>query len=186
MQVAQKTKETNISEHIIYMFQIEDLIRANNLDIETITTTILKPQINNETLLGQYVDWYKNLIKRFKIEGIKEKGHLSEINEILMELLMLHNTLLNVLNEKKYAVVFEKALPALKDFQQKSNSSNLNIIEVGYNALYSKIILTLKGQKFTPATEEAFKTISDLLGHLAAYYKKMKNGELSPTEIPLN
>ena len=93
---------------------------------------------------------------------------------------MLHDTLLNVLKDKKYAMVYEKALPALKDFQQKSNSGNLNIIEVGFNALYSKMILNLKGQKFTPATEEAFKTISDLLAHLAAYYKKMKNGDLFP------
>ncbi len=180
MQIAKKTLENNIAEHVLYMFQIEDLIRANSLDLETISNTLLKPQIKEDKLLSEYENWYKNLIKRMKIEGVKEKGHLSEINEILMELLMLHDTLLNVLKDKKYAMVYEKALPALKDFQQKSNSGNLNIIEVGFNALYSKMILNLKGQKFTPATEEAFKTISDLLAHLAAYYKKMKNGDLFP------
>ncbi len=160
------------------MFQIEDLIRANNLDLDTITQTILAPQIKDEKLLSEYKVWYANLIKRMKIDGVKEKGHTSDLNETLMELLMLHDTLINVVDNKKYKVIFEKALPAVKDFQQKSNDPNLNLIEVGFNALYSKIILKLKGQDFTDATQEAFKAISNLLGHLASYYKKMKSGDL--------
>ena len=160
------------------MFQIEDLIRANNLDIDLIVKTILSPQIKDEALLTQYTNWYKELIKRMKVEGKKEKGHSSEIDEVLMELLMLHDTLINVLNNKKYKIVFEKALPSLKDFQHKSNNSNINLIEVGFNALYSKVILNLKGQKFTESTESAFKSISELIGTLAAYYGKMKKGDL--------
>ncbi len=178
MQIAKKTKESNIAEHVIYMFQIEDLIRANNLDINVIVDTILAPQIKDKELLGQYINWYKELIKRMKIEGKKEKGHLTEIDEILMELLMLHDTLINVVDNKKYKIVFEKALPSLKDFQQKSNHSNINLIEVGFNALYSKVILNLKGQKFTESTEAAFKSIAELIGTLAAYYSKMKSGDM--------
>lgn len=179
MLIAKKTKENNIAEHVIYMFQIEDLIRANNLDLDTIIHTIIQPQIQDEELLQQYKDWYAGLIKQMKREGIEKSGHLSEINEILMELLMLHNTLLNILNDKDYTRRFEKALPAIKDFQVKSNATDINVIEVGLNALYSKMILKLKGQKFTASTEEAFADISQLLGYLAIYYKKMKNGELN-------
>ena len=179
MQIAKKTKESNIAEHIIYMFQIEDLIRANNLNIESIVNTILSPQIKDEILLTDYTNWYKELIKKMKIEDRKEKGHSSEIDEILMELLMLHDTLLNVAHNKKYKIIFEQSLPALKDFQIKSNNSNINLIEVGFNALYSKVILNLKGQKFTESTESAFKAISELIGTLAAYYSKMKKGDLN-------
>ena len=178
MFIANKTKESNIAEHVIYMFQIEDLIRANNLDIDTIVGTLLSPQIKDEKILEDYKSWYVGLIKKMKAEGIIKTGHSSEINEILMELLMLHDTLINVLDNKKYKIVFEKALPALKDFQQKSNDSNINLVETGFNALYSKVILNLKGQSFTEATEDAFKAISNLLGTLAAYYNKMKKGEL--------
>ena len=178
MEIAKRTKESNIVEHVIYMFQIEDLIRANNLDIDTIVNSLLAPQIKDEKTLSDYKSWYQELIKRMKIEGNKEKGHSSELNETLMELLMLHNTLINLLEDKKYKAVFEKALPALKDFQQKSGDTNINLVEVGINALYGKIILKLKGQDFTSATEEAFKSISGLLAYLAAYYKKMKKGDL--------
>ena len=179
MLIAKKTLENNIAEHVIYMFQIEDLIRANNLDLDTIINTIIEPQIQDEDLLAQYIEWYKGLIKRMNTEGIQKTGHLSDINEILMELLMLHNTLLNILNDQDYKARFEKALPALKDFQAKSEMSDINLIEVGFNALYSKVILKLKGQSFSSSTEEAFNQISQLLGYLAIFYKKMKNGDLN-------
>lgn len=179
MLIARRTKENNIAEHVIYMFQVEDLIRASNMEIETIVNTIIEPHITDEKLAAEYKDWYSGLIRQMKAEGVTKKGHLSDINEILMELLLLHNTLLNVMNHKQYLAVFEKALPALKDFQVKSNASNVNLVEVGFNALYSKLILKLKGQAFSQATEEAFAQISEMLGFLAVYYKKMRNGELN-------
>jgi len=179
MLIARRTKETNIAEHVIYMFQIEDLIRANNLDLDTIITTLIEPQVNDEKLVQEYKAWYGDLIRTMKAEGVTKKGHISDLNEILMELLLLHNTLLNVMNNKKYLAIFEKTLPALKDFQLKSNASDINLVEIGFNALYSKLILKLKGQAFTAATEEAFKQISEMLGFLAVYYRKMRNGELN-------
>jgi hypothetical protein len=179
MLIARRTKESNIAEHVIYMFQIEDLVRANNLDLDTIVNTIIEPHISDEKLAREYKEWYAAIIKQMKTEGVAKKGHISDLNEILMELLLLHNTLLNVMNHKGYLAAFEKALPALKDFQVKSNASNVNLVEVGFNALYSKLILKLKGQAFTQATEEAFKQISEMLGFLAVYYKKMRNGELN-------
>lgn len=179
MLIAKKTKETNIAEHVIYMFQIEDLIRANHLEVETIMQTIIKPQIKDEQLLAQYQQWYLQLVKQMKNEGIESKGHFSEINEILMELLLLHDTLLSIMDDQKYKAIFEKAMPVLKDFQHKSQSTDINLVEVAFNAMYSKLILKLKGQAFTQATEDAFKTISDMLAYLAATYKKMKKGELN-------
>lgn len=179
MQIAKKTKDNNIAEHVLYMFQIEDLIRANQFDLETITYTILKPQITDEKTLEAYKKWYQDLIKQMKSEGITKQGHLSEINEILMEILLLHNTLLNVIKEPKYLKAFENALSSLKEFQQKSGSADINLIEIGFNALYSKIILRLKKTPITDATEEAFQSISQMFAYLAAYYKKMKTGDLN-------
>lgn len=179
MLIAKKTKESNIAEHVLYMFQIEDLIRANQFDIETINHSILRPQMQDEEMLIAYQNWYKDLIKSMKSEGITKQGHLSEINEIIMELLLLHNTLLNVIKEKQYLKAFETALPSLKEFQQKSGSSDINIVEIGFNALYSKIILRLKKTPITEETEAAFKSISQMFAYLAAFYKKMKKGDLN-------
>lgn len=181
MLIAQRTKETNISEHVIYMFQIEDLIRANNFDLETIANTIIAGQVQDDELFEQYRNWYAGLIRQMKLQNIEEKGHVEEVQEVLMELLMLHNTLLNIINDREYSSAYEAALPALKDFQVKSNSGNLNIVEVGFNALYGKLILKLKKQPISASSEEAFGLIAKMLGILALNYKKMRNGELNFT-----
>ncbi len=181
MLIAKRTKETNIAEHVIYMFQVEDLIRANRLELVDIIETIIKPQIQDEELIKAYTQWYADLIQTMKQNRIEEKGHLPEVNEILMELLLLHNTLINISKNKKYLETFEKALPILKDFQAKSNSGDLNLVEIGFNALYGKMILKLKGQEISAASEEGFTLISAMLAQLAHYYKKMRNGDLSFT-----
>ena len=36
MKIAQQLKEKNIAEYLIYMWQIEDLIRANDCDVDRI------------------------------------------------------------------------------------------------------------------------------------------------------
>ena len=41
MIVASKKRKENIAEYLLYMWQIEDLIRANGLDIDKIRTNII-------------------------------------------------------------------------------------------------------------------------------------------------
>ena len=43
MFVSRQLKEKNIAEYLIYMWQIEDLIRANGCDMEKIKSTIIAP-----------------------------------------------------------------------------------------------------------------------------------------------
>ena len=41
MFIASQKKKENIAEYVLYMWQIEDIIRANNLNIESITANII-------------------------------------------------------------------------------------------------------------------------------------------------
>ncbi len=45
MIVAREKRESNIVEYILYMWQVEDLIRAYQFDIESIKTNVI-PQYN--------------------------------------------------------------------------------------------------------------------------------------------
>ncbi|MBP6255797.1 MAG: DUF4924 family protein, partial [Bacteroides sp.] len=40
MKIAQQLKEKNIAEYLIYMWQVEDLLRANGCDIDRIRQNI--------------------------------------------------------------------------------------------------------------------------------------------------
>ncbi len=41
MKIAQQLKEKNIAEYLIYMWQVEDLLRANGCDIDRIRQNII-------------------------------------------------------------------------------------------------------------------------------------------------
>ena len=41
MKISQQLKEKNIAEYLIYMWQVEDLIRANKCDIDFIRNNII-------------------------------------------------------------------------------------------------------------------------------------------------
>lgn len=41
MKIAQQLKAKNIAEYLIYMWQVEDLIRANGCDIDKIRESII-------------------------------------------------------------------------------------------------------------------------------------------------
>ncbi len=41
MLIAKRLKKENISEYLLYMWQVEDMIRANGLDIEKINSRIV-------------------------------------------------------------------------------------------------------------------------------------------------
>ena len=43
MIVSKKLKEQSISEYLLYMWQVEDLIRANNCDIDKLEQTVVAP-----------------------------------------------------------------------------------------------------------------------------------------------
>ena len=42
MIVAQQKRKENMVEYLLYMWQVEDLIRANGLDIDKIRETLIK------------------------------------------------------------------------------------------------------------------------------------------------
>lgn len=176
MRIAEKKLKENIAEYILYMYQITDIIRANQLDIKKIQETVIAESADDEDFEA-YTKWYNGLILKMKDQNIEKKGVLNELSELQMELFYLHNTLLAVLKDKKYEAYFKKAEEAIQDFQRKSNSPNLNVIEACFNALYFNLLMNLKGMDITPETKEAFDSIRLVIAYLSKEYKDMKESK---------
>ena len=175
---AEKRKQENIAEYIIYMYQIEDLIRACNFDLELIMESVVRPQLPDDSFIGQYRSWYDSLIRDMKIQRIEKVGHLMDLREILMEISYLHNTLLNVTQDGKYLELFERALPVIEEFKDKSNLKDKNHIEIAFHAMYMKLLLRLQKKEISSETEEAFDAMRMMLAYLSKAYHKMKSGDL--------
>lgn len=178
MLIAQQKKDQNIAEYIVYMYQIEDIIRAFKLDIDAIMENFVLPQLPDRSFENQYRDWYEGLIKQMKAQKIEEKGHLVELNEIIVELSYLHTTLLNMTKDEKYVGIFDRALPLMEDFKSRSNLKDKNHIEIAFHAMYMKLLMKLQKKEISAETEEAFDSMRMLLAYLGRAYHKMKSGDL--------
>ena len=179
MLIAQKKLKENIAEYILYMYQIEDVIRAYNFDLERIMDEYVRQQLPDTSFHATYRQWYKDLIAQMHSQKIEKKGHLYLIQEVMIELSYLHNTLLNMANDVKYKELYERAIDAIEDFKQKSNLKDKNHIELVFHAMYMKLLLRLQKKQIHTESEEAFDSMRILIAYLCRAYHQMKNGELN-------
>jgi hypothetical protein len=178
MTLADQKLKQNVAEYIIFMWQMEDLVRAVYFDTEALDDFI-RTYCPNEEAFGPEKKWFENLIRKMRSERVEQRGHLSEVHELLFELNYLHNTLLNVLKESTYLELYRKAQPNIQDYLQRSDGKPTNDVETCLTALYGMLLLRLKKEPITEQTQAAMKTFSDLLARLAHHYGLMKKGEMN-------
>lgn len=179
MFIAAKKQNENIAEYILYMYQIEDLVRAYNFDLEAIIENYVRPQLPDNSFIEQYKEWYREIISQMKSQRIEKQGHLHGLKDIMVEISYLHNVLLNQANDEKYRTLFETGTPFIEEFKERSNLKDKNHIEVLFHALYMKLLLRMKGKDISSETEEAFDAMRIILAYLARAYHQMKSGELN-------
>jgi hypothetical protein len=179
MIIAQQKEKENIAEYILYMWQIEDIIRSNEFDLQRINQTVIdKFQVDRETKLNMKL-WYQNLIEMMMKENLADSGHLKLTTRYIDQLQDLHHQLLTTLNDRKYQELFFKAKDNINAFTIKAGKSYRNDVDAAFHALYSIILLKLKGKKITPETQEAIDTIRQLIAYLSAQFNKKREGKIT-------
>ena len=178
MKVAQKLKEENIAEYLLYMWQVEDLIRANGGDIDRIRKTVVDPYPVSDEQKRALEQWYSDLIQMMREEGVMEKGHLQINKNVIIWLTDLHLRLLRSPKFPYYSAAYYKALPFIVELRAKGADKGEPELETCFEAMYGVLLLRLQKKEVSEATQGAIKVISDLLAMLAVYYIKDKKGEL--------
>lgn len=178
MLIAQQKQKENIAEYILYMYQIEDVIRAYKFDLDVLMEHYVLPHIPNASFTETYRKWYDGLIQDMQDQRIQQVGHLVDLKEIMIEISYLHNTLINVQGDHKYKGVFEAALPMIEEFKEKSNLKDKNHIEIAFHALYMKLLMRLQKKEISAETEEAFDAMRVMLAYLSKTYSQMKAGDM--------
>lgn len=172
-------KRENIAEYLLYMWQIEDLIRANDLDIDKIQTTIIDQYKDlSEDQRTAMHDWYDSLIDMMRREGVTEKGHLQINKNVIIQLEDLHRRLLKDTKFASYSAQFYHTLPIIVELRAKAGENKDGEIETCFNALYGILMLRLQGKEISEETKQATAQISKFLAVLAMYYKKDYENEL--------
>lgn len=179
MFVAEQLRKKNIAEYLLYMWQVEDTLRAYGLDVERMAREYI-PQFGldaekSEALKG----WYESLVEMMREEGVTEKGHLQVNKNIIILLNDLHAQLLKSSKHPFYSAAYYKALPFIVELRAKSaESQEKNEIENCFDALYGVMLLRMQKKEVSAETATAIDNIAKFIGLLCDYYKKDKEGEL--------
>lgn len=172
MFIAQELRKKNIAEYLLYMWQIEDTIRAFGCSLSRIRREYIDRFDYTEEQKEEEADWFGNLIRMMNQEGCREKGHL-QINKVTMQQLEeLHAQLLQSSRYPFYNTEYYKVLPFIVELRQRGAAKDENEIETCFNSLYGVMMLRLAKKTISPDTEHAVKEISTLVGMLNDYYLK--------------
>ena len=178
MIIAQQKKKENLAEYILYMWQIEDLIRAYKLDIEEIDKNVVQRFDQPDSVKKQIRDWYEGLIDLLKEEGKTEFGHLQFVLNAINDLYDVHSFLLKSPDHLDYIDAFNKAKDGISELMNRSKGSVENEIEACFNGLYGLLMLRLQQKTISPETIAALGAVSQLIAILTKKHKMIENGKI--------
>ena len=173
MFIAQELRKKSIAEYLLYMWQVEDLIRAYGCSLTRIKKEFIDKFDETDEHKEDMVDWYGDLVTMMNREGKREKGHL-QINEIvLQDLNDLHLRLLDSSKFPFYNAQYYKVLPFIVELRNKGNKDQ-NEIATCMDSLYGTMLLRMQKKEISPNTLHAINEITTFIGMLSDYYLKDK------------
>ena len=174
MYIANELRKKNIAEYLLYMWQVEDTIRAFDCSLTRIKREYVERFDYSDEQKEEEIDWFGNLIRMMNQEGCREQGHL-QINKVTMQTLIeLHAQLLQSTKFPFYNTEYYKVLPFIVELRKRGSDPNESEVETCLNALYGVMLLRLQKREISPDTQHAINEITTLIGMLSDYYQKDK------------
>ena len=179
MYIAEQLKKKSMAEYLLYMWQVEDTLRAYGLDVERMAREYI-PQFELDAEKSEAMKgWYESLVEMMREEGVTEKGHLQVNKNIIILLNDLHAQLLKSSKHPFYSAAYYKALPFIVELRAKSaESQEKGEIENCFDALYGTMLLRAQKKEISAETATAIDNIAKFMGLLSDYYQKDKAGEV--------
>lgn len=144
-----KNKRENIAEYILYLWQLEDYLRAFPAQAEA------SPELH---------DLYE-MIRR---EGIAEGGHLQLAQNALGEMEQLHLSLLD--EDAQYRAMTMRLQPALNILKSKTDRPTMSDVEACLTLLYQIMMLRLQKREVSPETASVQQQATRLLQIISRCY----------------
>lgn len=170
MLVAQEKLKTNIIEYVLYMFQIEDIIRTHHLNIEELEKNVISKYTVSDAQKAEIKEWYLKLIHQMEKDDVVASGHAAPLKEIMHRINDLHIELLNKTDEERYLEHYQWAKPIIKELKEKMKDESLTEIEVCLNGLYGFMLLRMQGKEITTETSDAIGIFTQMLRYLSKKY----------------
>lgn len=186
MLIAQLKRNENIAEYLIYMWQVEDLLRVCQFDDAKIEQLLVSRFVNfpevDDQKLQEIRQWYFQLRDMMLAEGCRESGHIQIVQNILIDLTDLHLQLLKHGQDAIYTSCFYSTLPIIVELRSKEGNQQCGELETCFLALYGVLMLKLQKREISQETQLAVHQVSKFLAMLSDKYRQWKSGELKLDE----
>lgn len=170
MNLAEKKKQSNISEYIIYMYQTEDLLRAFDLDIEQVEKYVISHIPESEENKTEILSWYNGVLSKMKEEGVEQSGHLAEVQNVVTSLESLKAELLS--SDDNFKEVYDKAKPFIDENLKLAKGAITSEIQICLNGVYGLLLMRTRGLKVDDDLLKSLDTFGDVLSYLSYKYKQ--------------
>jgi hypothetical protein len=174
MDLLANKKHDNAAGYVISMWHLEDLLRANELDLHRVVEQLVEPMEADPHTKAAVATWYAGVMDRMRAEDIVNRGHLAEVEEVVNELEFLHRSLVEVVSDGAYEELLALAEPAIRELQGLAVEDALGTVETGLTAIYGVMVLRATDKKVSAATAEAERHIRAMLDRLSLHYKQMR------------
>lgn len=163
--IADRKKSQNIGEYLIYMYQMEDLIRSYQGNMEEIKQYVISHYPVSEEEKTEITAWFEGILGEMKSQNILESGHLSELNDLVENLANLHWKLLKT--DGTYFETYSKAKPfILEAIVQAEGKNPGNEIQICLNGIYGLLLSRLMGNHVSEERIKAAEAFGEVLGLL--------------------
>ncbi len=180
MYIAQNKRKENIAEYILYLWQLEDLLRAMQLSPEAIYATLIKPRGLERAAEQELLEWYMGVAGLLREEGKEEHGHLEHTLHLIGDLNDLHLQLMELPAGRRYRELFARLAPELPALRKTLGKDDISDIELSLRALYAVMLYRIKGvqdgkQEYISGVLEL---ISPVIACLADIFGQVERGEM--------
>lgn len=179
MDIAQQKRKENIAEYILYLWQLEDLLRALQFSPEAIYSTLIKPRKLEMQQEQMFLAWYMDIADLLIQEKKEESGHLDHTLHLISDLHDLHLRLMKQQEiGETYRQRYATLVPHLSSLRSRlGKESEMSDIELCFRALYAAMLYRIKG-KGESAVADTLEVVSPVIATLTDYYHKVEKGEI--------
>ena len=182
MLVAQKKRKENVAEYVLYMFQVEDIIRALDFDAEALHHYVQNGYRLSPELMTETEKWYEEIAMEMQLRDAVEVGHIARVESLISELQTLCDKLLKDPTQSLFASLYYEILPSVVQIRSHSGGHDYQEVEAAFVGIYGYLTLKNKGAEISEATEKAVKQFSTFLALLADRYRGIEEGTFTLTE----
>ncbi len=179
MDIAQSKRKENIAEYILYIWQLEDLLRAMQFSPEAVYSQLVAPRELPDEQKLVFLQWYMEIADLLRKEGKEQSGHLQHTLHLIADMHNLHLQLMRNPAGEHYRATFARLAPELPKLRAMLRSDEMSDTEIGFRALYAVMLYRIKGDtRRAAAIGDTIELVSPVVGELAAMYGRVERGEI--------